>query len=74
MFPVSEAPDFRRSHGYAYGVGMVVAMVVWCAAIIPLLSRYWIFKDDQACLDCDCDEPVAEATCDRPNKAADASD
>ncbi|KAJ3493703.1 hypothetical protein NLG97_g4567 [Lecanicillium saksenae] len=74
LFPVSEAPDFRRSHGYAYGVGMVVAMAVWCSAVIPLLSRYWFFEDKTACLDCECEDPSATDAADRGNKAADSSD
>ncbi len=54
---------------------MVVATAVWCSAVIPLMSRYWFFKDEQPCLDCDCEEPIVESTSHRVNnKAGDASD
>ncbi|KAJ6781027.1 hypothetical protein PWT90_04929 [Aphanocladium album] len=74
MFPVSEAPDFRHSHGYAYGVGMVVAMAVWCSAVIPLLSRYWCFNEKTACSEWECENPGAADTTDRSNKATDSAD
>ncbi|XWX00314.1 hypothetical protein V2A60_008334 [Cordyceps javanica] len=75
IFPVSQAPDFRPTNGYAYGVGMVVATAVWCSSVIPLMSRFWFFKDEQPCLNCDCDEPIVENTSYRvKNKAADVSD
>ncbi|PMB69133.1 Pantothenate transporter liz1 [Beauveria bassiana] len=75
MFPTNQAPDFRKAQGYIFGIGMVVTTGVWCSAIIPLMSRYWFFKDEQPCLDCDCDEPIVESTTYKANnKAADASD
>ncbi|KAM3504492.1 hypothetical protein MY10362_003540 [Beauveria mimosiformis] len=75
MFPTNQAPDFRKAQGYIFGIGMVVTTGVWCAAIIPLMSRYWFFKDEQPCLDCDCDEPIVESTTYKANnKAADASE
>ncbi|OAA69282.1 Major facilitator superfamily domain, general substrate transporter [Akanthomyces lecanii RCEF 1005] len=74
-FPTKEAPNFTRSHGYAYGIAMVVATAVWCSAVIPLMSRYWFFKDEKPCLDCDCEDPIVEsATYRANNKATDASD
>ncbi|OAA56405.1 Major facilitator superfamily domain, general substrate transporter [Cordyceps fumosorosea ARSEF 2679] len=75
VFPVSQAPDFRPTNGYAYGVGMVVATAVWCGAVIPLMSRFWFFKDKQACLSCECEEPIPESTTYRANnKTGEASD
>ncbi|ATY63245.1 major facilitator superfamily transporter [Cordyceps militaris] len=75
VFPTADAPNFRRTKGYNFGVGMVVATAVWCAVVIPLMARYWFFKDKQMCDNCDCDEPIAESTSYRANtKTADASD
>lgn len=39
MFPTSDAPTFGRTHGYAFGIGWVVVMVVWCGLVLPLIER-----------------------------------
>lgn len=39
VFPVSQAPDFRPTHGYRFGLIMVIVMIIWCSVIMPVLQR-----------------------------------
>ncbi|RAH65874.1 MFS general substrate transporter [Aspergillus aculeatinus CBS 121060] len=41
MFPTSEAPRFERTHGYAFGIGWVIVMIVWCGLLLPLVERHF---------------------------------
>ncbi|KAI2929243.1 hypothetical protein CBS147321_10841 [Aspergillus niger] len=53
MFPTSDAPRFQRTHGYAFGIGWVVAMIVWCGVLLPLVERRFVNRrGGQPGLDC----------------------
>lgn len=52
MFPTSEAPRFKRTHGYAFGIAWVVAMIVWCGMLLPLVERRFSRKIVQPSFDC----------------------
>ncbi|KAH7258923.1 major facilitator superfamily domain-containing protein [Fusarium redolens] len=39
MFPISQAPRFQQTHGYAFGIAWIVVMIVWCSACLPLMER-----------------------------------
>lgn len=52
MFPTSEAPRFERTKGYAFGIGWVVAMILWCGLLLPLVERRFGRKVIQASPNC----------------------
>ncbi|RKK95493.1 hypothetical protein BFJ68_g14779 [Fusarium oxysporum] len=41
MFPISQAPKFKQTHGYAFGIGWIAVMIVWCSVCLPLLERHF---------------------------------
>ncbi|KAH8705509.1 major facilitator superfamily domain-containing protein [Talaromyces proteolyticus] len=41
IFPTSEAPRFRKTHGYVFGVVWVIIMIIWLGGILPLIARYF---------------------------------
>ncbi|CAG8925386.1 unnamed protein product [Penicillium salamii] len=52
MFPTSEAPRFERTKGYAFGIGWVVAMILWCGLLLPLVERRFGRKVIQSSPNC----------------------
>ncbi|KAF4438152.1 hypothetical protein F53441_12844 [Fusarium austroafricanum] len=40
MFPISQAPRFEQTHGYAFGIAWIAVMIVWCSVCLPLMERY----------------------------------
>ncbi|CEJ87145.1 hypothetical protein VHEMI04319 [[Torrubiella] hemipterigena] len=55
LFPVSDSPYFQKTHGYAFGIGMIVATMVWGSIVIPVINRY--FGPKEACCSVIC-EPM----------------
>ncbi|KAF5627835.1 pantothenate transporter liz1 [Fusarium tjaetaba] len=41
MFPITQAPEFKQTHGYAFGIAWIAVMIVWCSEGLPLLERYY---------------------------------
>lgn len=71
LFPVSDSPYFQKSHGYAFGIAMVVVTMVWGSLIIPVAIRYFSPKD--ACCSVIC-EPMGcgPSACGPSNKPTDS--
>lgn len=40
QFPSSEAPQFKETHGWGSGLGMVVALTLWTGVGLPLLQTW----------------------------------
>ncbi|OKL61274.1 hypothetical protein UA08_03349 [Talaromyces atroroseus] len=47
VFPVSEAPRFRRTHGYVFGIVWVVVMIVWLCIFLPMIERYFTKREQR---------------------------
>ncbi|KAL2402444.1 MFS transporter PfmaC [Exophiala dermatitidis] len=45
MFPTSQAPRFRQTHGYIFGVVAVVCMIVWSGIILPMIERHFTRRE-----------------------------
>lgn len=52
MFPVSQAPQFKQTHGFLFGTGWVVFTIIWCGAVLPLMERL-----------CSCRQPSSQDCC-----------
>ncbi len=56
LFPSSEAPAYKSTHGFYYAIAFPVCLVLWTGVVIPLLERL-NRKKDQIQWDCR-DHPV----------------
>lgn len=57
MFPVSQAPKFRPTHGFIFGIVWIVfAAIVWCGIIMPIMERRFPPRPKETQTDLD-DEP-----------------
>lgn len=45
QFPSSEAPAFKKTHGWGSALAFVVALTLWTGLGIPLLQRWREGKD-----------------------------
>ncbi|KAE8388716.1 major facilitator superfamily domain-containing protein [Aspergillus alliaceus] len=41
MFPTSQAPRFKETNGYAFGVAWVAITIVWLCVALPIIERYF---------------------------------
>lgn len=40
MFPVSQSPQFRQTHGFIFAIVWIVfAAIVWCGIVMPIMER-----------------------------------
>lgn len=40
MFPVSQSPKFRQTHGFIFAIVWIVfAAVAWCGIAMPIMER-----------------------------------
>ncbi|KAK7533544.1 permease of the major facilitator superfamily [Phyllosticta paracitricarpa] len=60
MFPASDAPKYRKTHGYPAALVFVVALTIWCSLVMGLIER-WYWRKQAAARD-DYEETSVEET------------
>ncbi|KAF2086297.1 MFS general substrate transporter, partial [Saccharata proteae CBS 121410] len=41
MFPASDAPEYKQTHGYVAGLVFVIALTLWCSIIMGAIERWY---------------------------------
>lgn len=59
LFPTHDAPDFKKSHGFAFGVAMIACALIWSSGVIPIVKAKFSAKG--ACSN-ERFEPASEGT------------
>lgn len=41
MFPASDAPTYRKTHGYTAALVFVVGMTIWCSFVLGGIEKWY---------------------------------
>ncbi|KAB2575634.1 Pantothenate transporter liz1 [Lasiodiplodia theobromae] len=70
LFPASDAPTYRSTHGYIAALVFVVALTLWCSLVLGGIERWYYKKQAEAAAVAEVEEGSVEEEADVRQKSA----